>query len=158
VPNQNFLVDADIYDRIGGQAVLTQLIDPQFSGVFSQDILKKAEQDACNEIIAAAGVQADLNGFTIPDFRDKFPHLITIAAQYCIYLCWLYGTSGQACPERILGFKTDVDLKLEQLALRKRKHGAADFSPYPAQRVTQVNNNPNHRRSTLIGFQRGGFC
>lgn len=158
MPNQNFLLDSDIYDRIGGQAALTQLLDPQFEGVFSQDMLQKVENDACNEVIAAAGVQVDLNGFTVAQFRDKFPHLITIAAQYSLYLCWLYGTSGQACPDRIVTFKAEAELKLQQLAERRRKHGASDFAPYPAQKVTQVDNNPNHTRTTLLGFQRGGFC
>ena len=155
MPNPNFLFDPDIYDRVGGQAVLTQLIDPNASGMPDVYILRKTQEDACNDVIAAAGVQADLNGFTISEFREKFPHLVTLASHICIYYCWLYGSSGQACPERIRELKTEADSKLEMLSERRRKHGAVDFSPNPAQRVTQVDNNPKHTRMTLEGFQRG---
>ncbi len=157
MPNPNFLTDADIYNRIGGMPALTQLIDPRYEGAPDPAILGLAQQDACNKVIAAAGVQADLGGFSIPDFREKFPHLVTIAALLCIYNCWDYGSSGQACPPHVEKKKADAELELQQLSLRRLKHGAADFSPNPAQRVTQVDNNPNHTRATLEGYQRG-FC
>jgi hypothetical protein len=153
--NPVFITDADVYNRIGGRAALTQLIDPEGTGAWSPDVLLTAQQDACNEIIAAAGVQAELGGFTIDDFRVKFPHLITLAAHRCIYLCWLYGSAGQACPDRIIALKDDTGRELDQLAERRRKHGAVDFSPTPAQRVTQVDNDPHHRRMTLRSWQRG---
>ncbi len=153
--NPLFIIDTDIYNRIGGQAVLTQLIDPQGQGTWNQDILTLAKQDACNEVISAAGVQADLNGFTVDDFRSKFPNLVTLAAQRCIYLNWVYGTSGQACPDRIVALKQDTDAELQRLAERRRKHGAVDFSPSPAQRVAQIDNDPTRTRMTLRSWQKG---
>lgn len=155
--NPNFLTDADIYNRMGGVAALTQLIDPRYEGAPDPVILGLAQQDACNKVISAAGVQAELGGFTISEFRDKFPHLVTIAALLCIYNCWDYGSSGQACPEHVEQKKKEAELDLEKLSLRRLKHGAADFSPNPSQRVTQVDNDPNHTRMTLGSFQRG-FC
>lgn len=56
MPNPNFLTDEDVYNRMGGQPALTQLIDPRYEGAPDPAILGLAQQDACNKVIAAAGV------------------------------------------------------------------------------------------------------
>jgi hypothetical protein len=80
---------------MGGQDKLTQLIDPERTGVWDAATAEIARQDACNQILASAGIHAE-HVVDVTEFRDKFPHLVTVAAQLAIVLLWDYGTSGQA--------------------------------------------------------------
>lgn len=133
--NPVFITDEDLYLRIGGRAALTQLLDPNKTGMWNTDTTLRARQDACNLVIEAAGVQADLAGNTVDQFRDRYPALVTHACFKALYLCWLYGSSGQACPERIAALNTEAEAGMENLSKRRRKHGSVDFSPQPAQEV-----------------------
>ena len=133
--NPVFITDEDLYLRIGGRAALTQLMDPNKTGSWNTETSLRARADACNLVIEAAGVQADLAGNTVEQFRDRYPALVTHAAQKALYFCWLYGTGGQACPERITALNTEAEAALENLAKRLRKHGSVDYSPQPAQEV-----------------------
>lgn len=133
--NQIFIDDADIYNRVGGQAALTQLLDPDGMGTWNTDVSLLARADACNMVLEAAGVASDLGGYTPVEFRARFPNLVTYAALKSIALAWVYGTGGQALPERIKTYDDKADAALDLLAKRKRKHGASDFSPTPSQEV-----------------------
>lgn len=133
--NPVFISDEDLFLRLGGRASLTQLMDPGKTGSWNTESTLRARQDACNLVIAAAGVQADLAGNTVEQFRERHPELVTLACLKGLYLCWLYGTGGQACPEKITALNAEADAELERLAKRLRKHGAVDYSPNPAQEV-----------------------
>lgn len=148
---------ADVYNRFGGEAALAQTIDPQGTGTYSTDVLTLAIQDASNRVAAAAGVQVILSGLTQAQYQERFPDLVTLAAQAALILCWTYGTSGRALPENLAALSTAVEAQLQLLAERRRKHGAVDYEPNPAQTVTQVDNDPDHTRMTLSSFRRG-FC
>ena len=95
--NPQFLTDADVYRRWRGRQAIAAY-RPQRTGQWNQDTLDTAKQDACNQVLAAAGVQSE-HVTDVSDFRDKFPHLVTIAAQKAVILAWTYGTSGMAIPD-----------------------------------------------------------
>lgn len=153
----SFCTRADVYNRAGGEAALSQLIDPEGTGTYSTTILDLAIQDATNLVVMAAGVQSVLSGYTQEQIAEKFPELVTIAALKAIPLCWDYGTSGRARPEHVQGMDARADALLQMLAERRRKHGATDFSPTPAQEISQIDIDPNNERMTLTSFRRG-FC
>lgn len=150
------LQDSDIYNRVGGQDKLTQLIDPQGTGTWSTATLELAMQDAWNFVVAAVGVQVELVGLTTQQLRDGYGHLITLASQKTIRLLWNYGTSGQACPQKIIDLDALADQQLQLLAERRRKHGNIGTNPTPAQAVQQVDINPLRDRMTLGGFRTPG--
>lgn len=157
MPNPLFISDEDVYSRIGGKAALTQLLDPNRTGSWNQATLDRAKQDACNLVLEAAGVQADLAGYAVGEFAAKFPNLVTYAAWKALALCWLYGTSGQAMPDQIAAFDAQAAAGIEMLATRRRKHGATDFSPQPSQQVNGTIVLAGDDRITLAGW-KSGFC
>ena len=158
MPNQVFITDADLYLRVGGQAALTQLIDPGRTGKWNTAVSLTARTDACNLVLEAAGVQADLNGYAASDFSAKFPNLVTYASLKAVALAWVYGTGGQAMPPGVQAYAAQADQGLELLATRRRKHGASDFSPQPAQAVNGgIDNDPDNDRMTLKSWKKG-FC
>lgn len=148
---------ADIYLRLGGQASLVQLLDPEGTGTWSEDMLTVAIRDASNKVAAAAGVPIELSGFTQDQLREKFPDLVTLAAQLAIGLVWTYGSSGRACPDRITALMTEANASLQLLAVRQRKPGAVDYSPTPAQAIRNIDPDPNQTRSlgTVSSWKRG---
>jgi hypothetical protein len=153
-----FIYDSDLYDRIGGQAAFVQLLDPNGTGTWNPDVSLKARGDACNLVIEAAGVPVDLSGLTIPDFRDKFPNLITWASLKGLAMAWLYGAGGQAMPAGFALYDQQANAGIEMLAVRRRKHGAIDFNPGAAQAVRgSINLDPYQTKMTMDGF-RTGFC
>lgn len=151
------LLDSDVYIRIGGRDKLTQLINPGGTASWDPATLAIVMQDAWNYVVAAVGVQAELTGYTNDELRTNFPQLITLAAQLSIVKAWLYGSAGQAMPDRVVALNAQVEAELQRLAERRRKHGAVGFSPSPAQAVVNIDMNPNHDRMTLSGFRSGGF-
>lgn len=156
--NPNFLTDDDLWGRMGGKPALTQLIDPQKTGVWNTTTAELARQDACNEVIAAAGVQVQLIS-DVATFRANFPHLVTIAAQLAIVNVWTYGTSGQAMPDRIQQLQTQVVASLELLAQRRRAHGSVNYVPDAAQKFSgSVSLDPGDTRLTLSNWKDTPFC
>ena len=156
MPNQVFITDADVYSRIGGKAALTQLIDPNRTGTWDQTTLDTAKRDACNIVLEAAGVAADLGGYQAAEFAAKFPNLVTYASLKALALVWTYGTGGQAMPERIASFDAQAMAGIELLATRRRKHGASDYSPQPSQQISGTIQMGDDR-ITLSGW-KSGFC
>lgn len=148
---------ADVYNRFGGEAALAQTIDPQGTGTYSSAILTLAIQDASNRVAMAAGVQSILSGYTQAQFQEKFPELVTLAAQAALILCWTYGTSGRALPDNLTALNASVEAALQQLAERRRKHGAVDFSPSPNQQISRIDNDPDRNRMTLSSWRQTGF-
>lgn len=151
------LLDSDVYIRIGGRDKLTQLINPGGTTSWDPATLAIVMQDAWNYVVAAVGVQAELIGYTNDELRTNFPELITLGAQLSIVKAWLYGSAGQAMPDRVVALQAQVEAELQRLAERRRKHGAVGFSPSPAQAIVNIDMNPNHDRMTLDGFRRGGL-
>lgn len=149
---------SDVYNRIGGQAALTQLIaDVTQSETWNTDVLDLAMQDAWNLVIDAAGVQAELGGYTNEQLREHFPSFITVASQLALGLCWDYGTSGRAQPDGVKSLVVAAQAQLEMYSRRRRKHGAANYSPQPAQAIANIVLAGNDRM-TLCGFRKtGGF-
>lgn len=156
--NPVFITDEDLFLRLGGRAALTQLMDPGKTGSWNTESTLRARQDACNLVLAAAGVQADLAGMTIEQFRDRHPELVTLACMKGLHLCWLFGTGGQACPEKITALNAEAEAGMENLAKRRRKHGSVDHSPNPSQEVRgSIDMDPGRTRMTLASW-RSGFC
>lgn len=150
--NLVYIFDEDLFLRLGGRAALVQLMDSNKTGSWNTESTLRARQDACNLVIAAAGVQADLAGNTVEQFRDRHPELVTLACMKGLYFCWLFGTGGQACPEKITALNAEADAELERLAKRLRKHGAVDYSPNPSQEV-RGSISLGEGRSTLAGWR-----
>lgn len=158
MPNPVFISDEDLWRRLGGQDKLTQLCDPTKSGTWDATTTEMARRDACNVVLSAAGVQADLGGLSAADFASKFPDYVTYACWKTIPLVWMYSSSGQAMPEWVAAYDAQATAQLELLATRRRKHGAADFSPQPSQEVRgSIDNDPDRTRMTLSSW-RSGFC
>lgn len=156
MPNQVFIDDEDLYSRLGGKAVFTQLLDPQKKGTWNTTTSLKARADACNIVLEAAGVQSDLGGIPASEFAAKFPNLVTWAAHKAIALAWLYGGGGTVMPDAIASFDKAADAAIDKLAARRRKNGASDYSPAPAQ---EINGSIalSADRVTLDSYQRGGY-
>lgn len=153
-------VYADVYGRAGGQAALSQLIDPDGTGSYSTTVLDLAIADASNMVVMAAGVQSVLSGMTQAQIAERHPELVTCAAMKAVPLCWDYGTSGRARPEHIQGMDARADALLEALRVRRAKHGATDYASTPNQQVDgQIDNDPNQTRGlgSLSSWSRG-FC
>lgn len=153
-----FIEDADLFNRIGGRAAFTQLLDPQGRGIWNATMSLLVRTDACNLVIEAAGVQVELGGMTVEQFRARYPNLVTYASLKGLVLAWLYGSGGQAVPEKLAAFDVQVETGLERLAARRRKHGAVDFDPQPAQEVRgSIDMDPDGVRMGLASWKTG-FC
>lgn len=152
--NPQFLTDADVYRRVGGADKLAQLIDPERTGQWNQDTLDAAKQDACNQVLAAAGVQSE-HVTDVTDFRDKFPHLVTIAAQKAVILAWTYGTSGMAIPDALRELSTELSAAMEDLSRNRRAHGSVTYSPTASR---SMNGAVSVSANTLTSWQRSPFC
>jgi len=152
--------DADVYLRFGGEAALAQAIDPDGTGTYSPAVLLLAKQDASNRVAAAAGVQSVLTvdpPYSQAQYQEKFPELVTLAAQLALVLCWTYGTSGRALPDNLAALSASVEAQLQLLAERRRKHGAIDYSPAPNQAINRIDNDPDHNRMVLRSWRQTGF-
>lgn len=147
------LLESDIYQRIGGKPALTQLLDPRQTGTWDPATLDTAMQDAWNYVLAAVQVQADVVGLTVDQLREQYPDYVALAAQKTLKFAWVYGSSGQACPDRIAQLDQLADQQLQQLAERRRKHGAQNSDPGAAQRITRIDNDPCNERMTLRSFK-----
>ncbi len=132
--NPVFIEDADLWKRMGGQDKLTQLLDPQNTGTWDTGLSLTARTDACNKVIAAAGLQAELTN-NVTDFRDNYPHLVTLAAQFAIGLLWDYGTAGQAAPEKVERMVAAAEVELQKIAERRLKQGTVSHNPNAAQQI-----------------------
>ncbi len=158
MPNQVFIADSDLYNRCGGQAALTQLIDPGKTGRWNTAVSLMVRTDACNIVLSAAGVATDLGGVAAGDFAARFPDLVTLAAYKALALAWLAGSGGQAMPAGVQRYDEMADQGLELLATRRRKHGASDYATKPAQQINgSLDMDPLRTKMTMAGF-RSGFC
>lgn len=160
MPALSLCTAADVYNRIGGEAALAQLIDPNGTGTYSTDILTLAIQDASNRVASAAGVQVFVTTtppYTQSEYQDKFPELVTLAAQLALVLVWTYGTSGRALPDNLAALNAAVETQLQLLAERRRKPGSVDYSPAPSQQISQVDNDPDRNRMVLSAWRTTGF-
>ena len=160
MPALTLCTEADVYNRFGGQNALAQTIDPEGTGTYSPAILALAIQDASNRVASAAGVQVSLTTdppYSQTEFQSKFPELVTLAAQAALILCWTYGTSGRALPDNLATLSATVEAQLQLLAERRRKHGAIDYSPAPAQAIARIDNDPDHNRMVLRSWRQTGF-
>lgn len=156
-PPFELCTEADVYNRIGGQRALAQLIDPDGTGTWSTAVVTLAIRDATNQVVMAAGVQSVLSGMTNAQAQERFPELVTITAQLSIGLVWDYGTSGRARPDGVQNLYAGGQAQLQLLATRQRKHGATDYSPAPNQAIRNIDSDPNQTRSlgTISSWQRG---
>lgn len=148
---------ADVYRRIGGQAALAQLLDPEGTGTWDTTTLTLAIQDASSEVIMAAGAQSQISATSQEQYAERFPELVTLAAQRALVLVWIYGTSGRAMPAGIETVGALANQKLEDLRARKAKHGAVDYSPEPSHRIASVDMDPDRSRVTLASW-KSGWC
>ena len=80
---------------------------------------------------------------------------MTWAVHKAIALAWLYGGGGTAMPDAIASFDKAADAAIDKLAVRRRKNGASDYSPAPAQ---EINGSIalSADRVTLDSYQRAG--
>lgn len=151
------LIDSDVYNRIGGERALTELMDPNGRGTWDVSMLETAMGDAWNFVVDSAGVQVELAGQTNAEIRTNFPSLITIASLKSLGFSWLNATGGQALPDGILRYDTLADQHLVALSERRKKHGAVGYDAPISQRIDRVDIDPGKTRMTLESFRGGGF-
>lgn len=132
------LLPADVYNRFGGKAALTQLIDPNGQGTWSEETLDTAMLDAWLWVLSFVQVQAQIVGLTNDQLREAYPDYISLAARKTVPNLWLAGASGQAMPEAIKELNGELNAQLEALAERRRKHGGQNTDPSAAQRVARI--------------------
>lgn len=144
-----YITDQDVFLRFGGQQYLAQALGNGFAGI-DQDRLLLAKRDACEKIAAACQVQIDVQAAfkagNIPQF------MVTLAAQECVYLCWLYGTTGQACPDFVKAQHDEVDRELERIRTRQRSIGSPEKYPASSQLLEKSNYDPTRTRMTVRNF------
>lgn len=145
-----FITDADVYGRFGGESFLVQCLDDDNDGAYDTARLLLAKKDACEKVAAACGVQIDVQAAfqsgNIPQY------MITMASQEAVYLCWQYGTVGQACPQFTVKQHEDNDRELERIRTRERTIGAPEKYPASSQILEKVNADPNRTRFTVRNF------
>lgn len=145
------LLPADVYDRFGGKAALTQIIDPVGLGTWSDTMLDAAMLDAWLWVLSHVGVQAELAGLTHEQLRADYPDYISLAARKTVPNLWLAGSSGQAMPDAIKELNGELNAQLDALAERRRKHGGQNTDPSAAQRVARIS--LAEGRMTLSSFK-----
>lgn len=151
-----FITDADVFGRFGGEKYLNDCLDNDGDGVYDQDRLLLAKKDASEKIAAACQVQIDVQAAfkagNIPQF------MVTLASQEAVYLCWMYGTTGQACPKFVIAQHEEVDRELERIRTRQRSIGAPEKYPGSSQILEKSNYDPMRTRFTVRNFSApGGF-
>lgn len=146
------LTAEDVYERFGGRAALTQIIDPARQGTWSETTLDLAQEDAWLWVISHGMVQADLEGLTKEQIRAQFPDYISLAARKTVVNLWLAGSSGQALPPRLQELNQELNRQCEALAERRRKHGGQNTDPSAAQRITRISLDDG-QRMTLASFR-----
>lgn len=147
------LTEADVYNRVGGQAALVQLIDPGGAGTWNPEMLDAAMQDGWNFVLSAVQVQADIVGLTSAQIRERYPDYVSLASMKTLKFVWIWGSSGQALPSRIDELDKLVDAQLQMLAERRRKHGAQNTDSSAAQRIVRVDIDPDRTRMTIASFR-----
>lgn len=146
-----FISDADVFGRFGGEAYLDQcLADNANNGEYDRERLLLAKKDACEKIAAACQVQIDVQAAfkagNIPQY------MVTMASQEAVYLCWQYGTQGQACPKFVIAQHEDNDRELERIRTRERSIGAPEKYPASSQLLEKSNYDPRRTRFTVRNF------
>lgn len=145
-----YITDADVFGRFGGEKYLNGCLDNDNDGVYDQDRLILAKKDACEKVAAACQVQIDVQAAfkagNIPQF------MVTMASQEAVYLCWMYGTTGQACPKFVQQQHEEVDRELERIRTRERSIGAPEKYPSSSQLLERVNYDPRRTRMTVRNF------
>lgn len=145
-----YITDADVFGRFGGEKYLNDCLDNDGDGVYDQDRLILAKKDACEKVAAACQVQIDVQAAfkagNIPQF------MVTMASQEAVYLCWMYGTTGQACPKFVQQQHDEVDRELERIRTRERSIGAPEKYPSSSQLLERVNYDPRRTRMTVRNF------
>lgn len=151
-----FITDADVFGRFGGEQYLNQCLDNENDGVYDAERLRLAKIDACEKVAAACQVQIDVRAaFT----ANQIPqYMITMAAQEAVYLCWQYGTTGQACPQFTIAQHDENDRELERIRTRQRAIGAPEPYPKSSQIQAAPPYDPRGVRFTVRNFSRpNGF-
>ena len=151
-----FIEDADVFGRFGGEQYLSQCLDNDGDGAYDTDRLNLAKVDACEKVAAACQVQIDVRAAfasgTIPQYMK------TMAAQEAVYLCWQYGSQGQACPQFTKAQHEDNDRELERIRTRERAIGAPEPYPKSSQLIDRSNYDRKQTRFTVRNFSRpNGF-
>ncbi len=156
-----FCSQEDVYTRAGGEAYLTQLLDPQRRGIYNQAMMNKAIIDASEKVAAYCQVQVDLAAY--PQIPLPYPQMVvTLTADIAVYNVWRFGAQGRAIPEPVLLAYNEAIALLEKISRREVSIGVP--TPYPPmnQVVQTVGfddfRNENFRgRQTMRGF-RVMFC
>lgn len=147
-----YITDADVFGRFGGEQFLSQCLDNDANGSYDADRIALAKKDACEKVAAACQVQIDVQAAfkagNIPQY------MITMAAQEAVYLCWQYGTQGQACPKFTIAQHEENDRELERIRLRERTIGSPESYPKSSQLLEKSNYDPRHTRFTVRNFSR----
>lgn len=147
-----FITDADVFGRFGGEQYLNQCLDNDGDGVYDADRLRLAKIDACEKVAAACQVQIDVRAAFVANQIPQY--MVTMAAQEAVYLCWQYGTTGQACPQFTLAQHEENDRELERIRTRQRSIGAPETYPKTSQALYRPNYDPYGQRFTVRNFSR----
>jgi len=101
----------DVIARLGGEKVANQLLDPQGTANRDTSLIQRAIRDASAMVAMSCG-----NNFKIwlagPDWPQS---VVLLTALIAVYLCWQYGSQGQAVPADVVTSFTYAQSQLQKI-------------------------------------------
>lgn len=151
--------EKDVYQRFGGQAALTQALDPKGTGSYDLPSLQSFIQQASEEVAARANVVIQVQAIAKAVAQGKeawsnYPLLVYLSADLTVVKVWRYGTSGQAMPDQIRELEMRVLDDLEKIRKLELSIGAPAAYPTHQANITVVDMDPGNRRMSLKGFEK----
>lgn len=131
----------DVIDRLGGAKVAAQLLDPNQTGNLDTALVTRAIRDASAMVAMSAG-----NNFKIWLAGPNWPQaVVLLTTLIAVYLCWQYGSQGQAVPADVVTSFTYAQSQLQKIESGQILLGE-DVGP-PARRVRRpIDNSDGGRR------------
>lgn len=124
----------DVISRLGGAKVAAQLLDPNQTGNYDTALIQRAIRDASSMVALSAG-----NNFRIWSAGPNWPQaVVLLTTLIAVYLCWQYGSQGQAVPADVVTSFTYAQSQLQKIEAGQILLGD-DPNP-PARRVGRINN------------------
>ncbi len=131
----------DVIDRLGGAKVAAQLLDPNQTGNYDTTLIQRAIRDASSMVAMSCG-----NNFKIWLAGPNWPQaVVLLTTLIAVYLCWQYGSQGQAVPADVVTSFTYAQSQLQKIESGQILLGD-DPNP-PARRVRRpIDNSDGGRR------------
>ena len=101
----------DVIDRLGGAKVAAQLLDPNQTGNSDTALIQRAIRDASSMVAMSCG-----NNFRIWLAGPNWPQaVVLLTTLIAVYLCWQYGSQGQAVPADVVTSFTYAQSQLQKI-------------------------------------------